>query len=228
MRYARFVSNPLPAGRHGPVAVEAAVRLGLRRREHHELDAFLDEALHGLHVDCRLGEPDPFAFAFITRPEELPGPADLRELVPPGRERHNHVIVHLRHGVAVPAPGRAALPVRRHDPRRDLRVVLLEPPKERGAEVVIHVQVVVADVNDHAALVEDAREGVGPVALVVDAFVPVVVGRRRTLLFYKIKPRVFARRLVEMAVDDHIPVRGAGPVIMPRPGGPRVCRGGQG
>ena len=53
-------------------------------------------------------------------------------------------------------------------------------------------------------LVENARDRIGRVAFRGDAFVPVVIGRRRILQLDRFEPGIFPRRLVEVAVNANV------------------------
>ena len=77
----------------------------------------------------------------------------------------------------------------------------MQPPEQRGAEVEAHAGVVVDDADDLVLEVGDAGGAVGGVALGGDAVVPVVIGRGGVLDLDGLEPGVFARRLVEVAVD---------------------------
>src|SRR5690606_28952297 len=68
-------------------------------------------------------------------------------------------------------------------------------------EVEADVRVVVDDPNDAIARIEDARIGVGRVALRRDPLVPVVIRRRGILVLDGLEPAILPRRLVEMSVD---------------------------
>lgn len=83
-----------------------------------------------------------------------------------------------------------------------LPVVLLDPVQERGAEVEAQVLVVVDDVLDAPGTVQHSRSGVGRVTFHIDTFVPVVERISRSLPVDVSRPRVFPRRLIEMAVQN--------------------------
>ena len=78
---------------------------------------------------------------------------------------------------------------------------VVEPAEEGGAEVVAHPGVVVHDADDLVLLVGDAGGSVGGVTLGGDALVPVVIGGGGVLDLDGFEPGVFARGLVEVAVD---------------------------
>jgi hypothetical protein len=109
-------------------------------------------------------------------------------------------MIALRHGraVAEAADGRA---VGVHDALMQRRALALEPRQQRRAEVEGDVLVVVDEVGQAALPVHHAGLGVGAVALAGDARVPVVVAAGGGLALDLARPRVLARRLVEVAVD---------------------------
>src|SRR5688572_7415840 len=77
----------------------------------------------------------------------------------------------------------------------------LEPARQSGTEVGAQ-EAIVVDQLQHAIAFVDAREGVGAIALGVDALVPIVKRRRRRLLVDLAGPRILPRRLVEVTVND--------------------------
>ena len=108
-------------------------------------------------------------------------PADLRDAVARAGQRHDHVVVNLRHGRAVAADSRWRL--RRlavQDHAIGARRVFFEPAQQRGAEVEADARVVVDDARDLVFGVDHARRAVGGVALRADALVPVVVRAQRS------------------------------------------------
>ena len=79
--------------------------------------------------------------------------------------------------------------------------VFAEPTEEGRPEVEAHAGVVVDDAGDLVFDVDDAGGTVGGVALGADALVPVVVGSGRVLGFDGFQPGIFARGLVEVAMN---------------------------
>src|SRR5262245_24517625 len=128
--------------------------------------------------------------------------------------------VRLGQGVAVAGTACAAEAVGRDDLLEQVRLVASKPGAQGGSEVEAQARVIVDDGGNAVALPEQARRGVGPVALGREPGVPVVVGGRRVLHLDFIEPRVLARRLVKVAVDTDVP-HGQETYRFPGPG----CRG---
>ncbi len=114
------------------------------------------------------------------------------------------MVVGLRDGGAMALVAVAREPVGIEDGGIDLRLTLLEPGEERRPEVEGDRSVVIDDLGDEVAGVEDARGGVRPVALGGDPLVPVVIRMRRILRLHGLQPRVLARRLVEVTVNADV------------------------
>ena len=55
--------------------------------------------------------------------------------------------------------------------------------------------------NDFALLIQNAREGIGAIALVINAFIPVMKGRGAGLSLDRSKVGIFARGLIKMSVN---------------------------
>src|SRR5216684_3298979 len=95
-----------------------------------------------------------------------------------------------------------ALAVCLEDARTGFRMCGFEPIQERGAKIETEVQVIVDDVIDSAAPIHDASESIRTIALGMNPFVPVVIWMRAVFAIDRTRPGVFARRLVEMGVND--------------------------
>src|ERR1039457_4742698 len=78
----------------------------------------------------------------------------------------------------------------------------LHPRGERGADVEIDRFVIVANVDDDA--LHRVRVRVGGIALAQNALVPICEWRGTGFRTDKSGPRIFARRLIKMAVNDQV------------------------
>jgi hypothetical protein len=77
----------------------------------------------------------------------------------------------------------------------------LKPGKKRRSEVEARSFEIVNDLYDLALSVKGAGAGIGMIALVMNALVPIVKGSRAILLLDLFNPRIFTRRLIEMPVE---------------------------
>jgi len=173
-------------------------------REHGELDAFLRHEVEHAARDSSLRKPHAFRAAAEPVLEVGNAPADLGAGVAFIRERHDDVVVNLRKRGAVAAVARGAGFVGVLNHAIGAGSEIGEPAQECGAEVVAHARVVVEDAYDLALLVLNARGAVGRVALAGDALIPIVIRGCGVLHLNGFKPGVFARRLIEMAVDADV------------------------
>ena len=73
-----------------------------------------------------------------------------------------------------------------------------------GPKLKLDLGVVAHDVHEAPLAVQDARGGVGGVALGGDPLVPVVVGVSGILDFHRFQPGILPRWLVEMTVDTDV------------------------
>src|SRR5205823_4255359 len=80
-------------------------------------------------------------------------------------------------------------------------MILFEPVKERRPEVETDVRVVVYNSLFAVPRIVDDRKSVRSIALDMNALVPIRKGRRARLRFDNSSPRIFARWLIEMAVN---------------------------
>jgi len=174
----------------------------LVRRQDREPHAGLREHLERLVVHRRLGQPEPLRHAAEARAEVVEPPAHLGDLVAPARQRHDHVVVDLRDGVAVTVARRHARPIGLDHLCVHVRPLAGQPRAEGRAHVEGDLLEVVDDVEDLVVLVDASGRGVRRVALGGYPVVPVVVRGRRVLHFDRFEPGVLAGRLVEVAVDD--------------------------
>src|SRR5262249_36066376 len=78
------------------------------------------------------------------------------------------------------------------------------PGQEGRAEVEAHPGVVVEQIDDLTATVDQAGAPVGSVALAGDALVPVVVGMGGVLNLDRLQPRILAWRLIEVPMNADV------------------------
>ena len=123
------------------------------------------------------------------------------------------MVIHLTDRVAVFVKTPGTFAVGLQDTACRFRVLGFKPVEKRGPEIKAETGVIIVDTGDHSLRVKQTGKPVGPVALVVHAFVPIVIGRGRRLAFYNVKPWVFTGRLVKMPVNDHEAARSAGMLI---------------
>jgi hypothetical protein len=186
-----------------PLAAIDAEAAGLKRREDGKGDALVGEDLHRVGVDGGLGKPDAAGRTAEGALEGAQPPAHLRIFIAAIAEGHDRMVVDLRNRVAVAEAG-DAVAIGSHHRVEGLGHMAREPRRQRRPDVEAEAGVVVVEAHDAALPVEDASPGVGRVALLGDAAVPVVVRRRRRLTLEVFKPGVLARGLVEVPVDaDH-------------------------
>ncbi len=88
----------------------------------------------------------------------------------------------------------------------DVGGLLLQPGKQGGPEVKANLGVVIDDAGDAAFGIENTRGAVGRVAFSGDALIPVVVGVGGILQLDGFQPGIFARGLIEMAVDADVAI----------------------
>ena len=182
-------------------------RFGLRRGKDHELDALFHEAAHGLHIYGGFSQPHSLKIAVEAFAEKILCPPDLRQLVTPRGQRHDQVVIDLTDSIAAASEPPEAFAVGLDDALGYFRVPIFKPSEKRRPEIETEVRIIVVDVDDHSFWVKQPRKRVGPVTLVVDAFVPIVIGGRRSLSLDDIEPGVFPRRLVKVSVDNDVTAR---------------------
>ncbi len=173
----------------------------LARRKHREQNAVLRQQLQRLAVHRRLRQPHAFRLAPEARLEIGDAPANLRRPVAGRGQRHDHVVVNLRHRRPVAAEAKLAPPVRFEDMVIRALRVLFEPGEQRRTEVEADPRVVVDDADDLVFRVHDPRCPVRRIAFGGDALVPIVIRRSGILGLHRLQPGVLARRLVKMSVN---------------------------
>ena len=197
------VDPPPPTSCHSPSgsAPHPARLLGRQDGEGH---AVVGEDLERLLVHRGLRQPHPFRLAPEAVAEVGEAPPHLGDLVAPGGEGQDQVVVRLGDGVPVTAPGRDAGPIGLEDPRVHVGPLGLEPGEQGRPDVEGDPLEVVGDVGDPVPGVHPAGRGVRRVALGRHARVPVVVRIRRVLRLHDLEPGVLARGLVEVTVDRDV------------------------
>src|SRR6202000_802746 len=88
----------------------------------------------------------------------------------------------------------------------DTRRIVLQPGKQRGPEVEADTPVIIQNARDAVFAIENASSPVRGVALRSNALIPVVVRSSRVLRLNRLKPGIFPRRLVKMAVNADIAI----------------------
>ena len=177
-------------------------RPDLPRGDDREAHPFLCQHIERLIIERGLGQPHAFGIATEPTPEVGNPPADFGEFVAPARQREDRVVVRLRDGVAV-SETRDALAVGVEHTGIGVRRRDLEPLEQRRPEVEADVLERVDDAADASIAAEDARRNDRAIAFLLDARVPVVVGRGGGFSLDLFQPRVFPRGLVEVTVDDN-------------------------
>ena len=173
----------------------------LVRGEERELDAVLGEELERFSVGRGFSEPHALRRSAVVIFVVGDAPANLGDAIAAVGEGQDHVVIDLRHGGTVSVIGLAAAALAIEDHAIGAGGVFAEPAQEGGADIEADAGVVVDDADDLVFGVDDAGSTVGGITLRADAFVPVVIGGGRVLRFYGFKPRVLARRLVEVTVN---------------------------
>src|SRR5579871_2022590 len=95
--------------------------------------------------------------------------------------------------------------IRRENVSIRFRSFFREPGKQGGPKIKIDGRVVVYDLDDSIAIVQDSRRAIRRITFRGDPLVPIVIRIGRILLLYCLQPSILARGLVEMAVDAQIP-----------------------
>jgi hypothetical protein len=181
-------------------------------REDREGDALGRHRIQRVFVGGTLGQPHALRRSAEAALEVTNAPAELRAPFARRGERQDDVMIRRRDGIAVaPAPDAGGV-ARLHGGQR-LRGLVIEPLAERGADVERAPRIEVHHPGNAGARIRIAtrrariaqvRLGSGQprVALPIDARVPVVVRRCRGLRPHYLQPRVLARRLIEMLMND--------------------------
>src|SRR6185369_14839771 len=202
IRHARV--DGLVAVEHGPVlASDAPDAARLARRQDREAHAFVGELLEGRRIGGALRQPQAFAAPPEAKLEIAQSPDDLGAAVAGARERQDRMRVALRDRRAVTGKTTNGIAIAGHERFVDVALLARKIREKRRAEIEAHVRVVheLALAEVALGVRQQARCAVRAIALFGDALVPVVRRRGTGLRFDAAGPRIFARRLVEVAVD---------------------------
>ena len=197
-----------PTHRHAA----AVVPVNLIRRQNGEADAFLGHGVEGVFIGRAFRQPYPFWLTLESPTEIANAPPDFGRALPRGGERENHVMIRRGDRVPVAPPthtGRIARLHRSHGLGR----FRIEPFAEGRAYVertpciqIYHACKAGTRVGITCGGTPVAemrfRRGKPSVALAIDACVPVVVGSGRRLGRDDFEPGIFARRLVQVMVNN--------------------------
>ncbi len=166
-----------------------------------ELQAMLRQQLQRFGIRGCLCKPHALRHGAVMAFVVGNAPANLGDAIALAGQRHDDVVVDLRHRRAVAAVVPAAAPFAVENHPVGARRIFLEPAQERGAEVEADARVVVHDARDLVLDVLHARRSVGGIALGADAFVPVVIRSSRVLRLHRLQPGILPRRLIEMSMN---------------------------
>ena len=95
--------------------------------------------------------------------------------------------------------------IRCNDLLKQVRLMASKPGAQGGSDIEAQARIIIDDGGDTVVVPEQARGGIGPVALRRNPSIPVMIRSRRVLHLDFIEPRVLARRLVKVAVDTDVP-----------------------
>jgi len=187
-----------------PVAAQKTPFRGLVRRKYGELDAGIRQDRQGGTVHRSFGKPHAFRTPAEAIGEIANSPEHLCHLVALIRKGHNDMVVYLGDRISMAVANFETVPVRIQYGPVDPWMLPLDPPHQRRTEIKTEVQVVVPQAQDTIVVGRKPGRGIGPVALYVDAFVPVMVRTGRILTLDFLEPWIFPGGLVEMTVDTNV------------------------
>ena len=118
------------------------------RRQNRETDAELGEQLERFQIHRGFRQPHSFRRALESIFEVADAPEDLRDPIAAVGQRHDDVIVNLRHGGAVAGKIFLAFPVGVEDRRVDFRRLGFQPDQQRRTEVEADLGVVIDQLDD--------------------------------------------------------------------------------
>src|SRR5882724_2588057 len=117
-------------------------------------------------------------------------------------ERQDRVTKSLRDRVAMPAMLQTTFAVCFENAFVGVRMILFEPVEERRPKVETDVRVIVYQSPFAGCRIVDGSNSIRSIALHIDTLVPIMKRRGARFRFDNSSPRIFTRRLIEMAVDD--------------------------
>ena len=181
------------------MAVVADVR-GLGRGQDGEGDAGGGQGFQGRRVHGRLGQPHALGRPTEAGREIVHGPGNFQFLVHVRGERHDHVVVDLSQGIAMPQPGQT-FAVGLQEMGMGVRGRAGKPGEQGGADVETHPFVAIDEFGDVPGAVQPPGSGQRSVGLAADALVPMPARRGAALGQDVSQPGVVPGWLVEMAVN---------------------------
>jgi len=116
------------------------------------------------------------------------------------------VVIDLGHGGAMSPETLLTQPVRLNELFVNVRLVTLHPGQEGRTEIEVYLGIIIDNIDDAHFRVQDARSGVGAVALGGDPFVPIVKRLGRILHLDFFQPGILPRRLVKMAMNANVTI----------------------
>ena len=120
------------------------------------------------------------------------------------RQRHDHVIVHLRNGRAVSVKSLNTFLIGLKYGIVRFGIIGFHPRHKRGPEIETDLSVIVRDLLDHTFGIQNTRCAVGPVTFSGHTLIPIVIRMCGILNFDNFQPGILTGRLVEMPVNTDI------------------------
>src|SRR5579875_560504 len=185
-----------------PILADWADPRSLMRRQDRVSHPGVDQRAQSGVVACGLGQPHRLGLTTEVMVERNDAPRYLGLEVAPIAERQDRMIVRLSDRVAVAMARVEAHAVGGADARPGPGMRPLKPAHQRWPEVEAYRPIVVDDAVNRAPVVEDPREGVGSIAFGINAFIPVMKGAGAILGIERSSPRILARRLIKMTMND--------------------------
>src|SRR5574337_676243 len=110
--------------------------------------------------------------------------------------------VRMGQGIAMAAAPDHAVTIALDHALSGLWGLTFEPAEERRPDIEAHTGIVIDQTDDSAVVIQKPGPSVRGIALRSNPLVPVVSGCGGRLLLNLFRPRILARRLIEMAVDN--------------------------